>query len=117
RLHERARLPHRLEFGLAAEIIVHTVMLVGTLCAGGDADRQQQRRLDRQQGTRDRGLAGARGCRNDEAEAAAGDAHSMFCTCSRNCSIAAFNFSPVAVSATEADLLHSVLASRLNSCT
>ena len=43
--------------------------------------------------------------------------HSMFCTCSRNCSIVAFSFRPVAVSATEADLLHSVLASRLNSCT
>ena len=44
-------------------------------------------------------------------------AHSMFCTCSRNCSIVAFSFRPVAVSATEADLLHSVLASRLNSWT
>src|ERR1700761_1762025 len=41
----------------------------------------------------------------------------MFCTCSRNCSIAAFSFRPVAVSATDADLLHSVFASRLNSCT
>ena len=39
----------------------------------------------------------------------------MFCTCSRNCSIAAFNFSPVAVRAGEADLLHNVFASRLNS--
>src|SRR5690606_5164820 len=42
--------------------------------------------------------------------------HSIFCTCSRNCSTAAFNFKPVAVKLTSFDFEHSVLASRLNSC-
>ena len=42
--------------------------------------------------------------------------YSTFCTCSRNCSTAAFSSSPILVSSTSLALAHSVLASRLSSC-
>ena len=46
---------------------------------------------------------------------AARRAHSRFCTCSRNCSIAALSARPMRVSSISADFEHSVLASRLSS--
>ena len=44
-----------------------------------------------------------------------GRAHSRFCTCSRNCSIAALSARPMRVSSISADFEHSVLASRFSS--
>src|SRR5208283_2141970 len=58
------------------------------------------------------GLAAARRCTHDEQ----GAAHSMFCICSRICSISSFSSSAVLVTSMSADLEASVLASRFNSC-
>src|SRR5690348_5846794 len=97
-------------------MVVHAVGLRRSPRPGGDADRAFQLRLGGQQGVGNGGLAGTGGSRQDQADAPACDLdHSMFCTCSRSCSIAAFSFRPVAVRAEVADLLHRVLASRLNS--
>ena len=99
-------------------MVVHAVHLTRPRRPRRHADGTVQRRFARQQRLGDRPLAAARWRAQHEAHTAARDLrHSMFCTCSRSCSIVAFSFRPVLVNATDADLLHSVLASRLNSCT
>src|SRR3546814_13640600 len=76
---------------------------------------------DLEQPARDRRLAGTGGRRQHQHEAAALDIgfhhrrYSMFCTCSRSCSIEDLRSRPMRVSSTSTDLEHSVLASRLNS--
>src|SRR3546814_15156720 len=75
-----------------------------------------------EQPARDRRLAGTGGRRQHQHEAAALDIgfhhrrYSMFCTCSRSCSIEDLRSRPMRLSSTSTDLEHSVLASRLNSC-
>ena len=93
--------------------------LTGAGRARGGADRQAELRFGGEQSAGDGALAGARGGGDHQTHAAAvkhAD-YSTFCTCSRSCSIVAFSRSPVLVSAVEADLEQSVLASRTNSCT
>src|ERR1700684_3996089 len=101
---------------LGQKMIVDAIDLGWASLASGNADRSFQHGFGRDECISDRRLPGPRWRRQNQTNSAARDFdHSMFCTCSRNCSIAAFSFNPVAVRAGDADLLHNVFASRLNS--
>ena len=103
---------HPLELAPVDEVIVDAVDLGGAARPGGHRDRQRQvERLVLHQHARQRRLARARGRGQDQDHAASGGlrrfgAHSMFCACSRNCSICARSSSPWAVRLTSFDLAH-----------
>ena len=92
----------------------------GRFCARRAGDAELDLRVVVEQLARQRRLAGARGRRQDQHQAAPLDrrrcrCHSTFWTCSRMRSMAPFRSMPMRVSSMSADFEHSVLASRLNS--
>src|SRR5437762_4439701 len=125
-LEELAGLDHRIEARLVDKAVIGAVGLAGAGGARRHRHRQGQVRVALDKAMRDRRLAGTRGRGQHQQKTAAADrggrlrlarcaAHSRFCTCSRNCSIAAFSDRPMRVNSISADFEHSVLASRFNS--
>src|SRR6266404_6637960 len=117
-LQELALRNHLVESGLVDEIVVAPLDLALPRRTGCDRDRQGEPGVTGNEPAGDRGLARSRRRGKHEQKSAPVDqcgAHSMFCTCSRNCSTAALSESPIRVSSISADFEHKVLASRLNS--
>src|SRR6185437_2668462 len=120
-LQELALRHHLIEFRAVDEMVMLAVDLAGALRPRRHRDRHRELTVLLEELAADRRLARARWRGQDEKQTAALDRglghrrYSMFCTCSRNCSIAALSARPMRVSSRSADFEHSVLASRLNS--
>src|SRR5688500_11599373 len=110
-LEEFAALAHGQKRRLVDEVVFAPVLLAGPRCARGVRSRQAQPRLVFEQRLDERGLARARRCRDDEQA----PAHSMFCTCSRTCSMRSFSSRAHSATGWLAAFEASVLASRLSS--